>query len=362
MPPADLSPRGGVPLAPYSTLGIGGPARWFTEATTIGEVAAAHEWARTRGVGLFVLGGGSNLVIADEGIEALVLRINLTGVTMRAHGGDTLVTAGAGEPWDPVVNRVVEQQLAGMECLSGIPGSVGGTPVQNVGAYGQEVGDTIDHVVAFDTEQGTMVRLSNADCDFAYRMSRFKREDAGRFVVCEVTFRLRPGPATVKYPDLVRYFDEQRIAAPALGDVRAAVIAIRRRKGMVLDAADPDTRSVGSFFMNPVVDGTVHATLSKTHPHLPPGFTLPGGSVKMPAAWLIEQAGFPKGFVAGRVGLSSKHPLALVNRGGAAARDVVNFAARVKRQVMDRFGIALRPEPVFAGFGDDPDVQYLQQG
>lgn len=356
-------PEPDVALAPRSTIGIGGAARWFTRATSVDDVAAAHVWAGDRGVDLFVLGGGSNLIIADRGFDGLVAQIDIQGVELRSDDGDTLVRVGAGQPWDPFVAAAVERGLAGLECLSGIPGSVGGTPVQNVGAYGQEVGDTIERVGVFDRQTQALLTLTNADCRFAYRMSRFKREDPDRFVVCDVTFRLRPGRPTTTYPDVIRHLARHDIATPTIADARSAVLAIRRGKGMVIDPADPDTRSVGSFFMNPVVPGDVHARLAASSPdgHAP-GFTLPGAKVKIPAAWLIERAGFARGYAAGRAALSTKHPLAIVNRGGASAREVLDLAIRIKRQVLDRFGIALRPEPVFVGFGDDPDVRYLIRG
>jgi len=349
----------GEPLAPWSTLGVGGRAAWFGRATTAGDVARAHQWAADRKAPLFVLGGGSNLVIADEGIDGLVLQMGARGVELVADGAATLVQARAGEPWDEVVAATVARGLAGLECLSGIPGSVGGTPIQNVGAYGQEVSNTLEAVAVFDRQTGRPAVLSAAECRFGYRMSRFKRDDANRFIVCDVTFRLRPGPPTVTYPDVVAHLERAGVASPDVAAVREAVLAIRRRKGMVLDAADPDTRSVGSFFMNPVVSARDHARLTSAAGPAP-SFALPGGDVKVPAAWLIEHAGFPRGFASGPVGLSSKHPLAIVNRGGASARDVLALAVRIKQQVADTFGVRLRPEPVFAGFdGDDRDVRYL---
>jgi UDP-N-acetylmuramate dehydrogenase len=348
-----------VPLAPLSTLGIGGPARWYAVASTPADVAAADAWCRDRGVELFALGGGSNLVIADEGLDRLVLRIEIDGVSMTPSGDSTSVRAGAGEPWDRLVGAVVDRGLAGVECLSGIPGSVGGTPIQNVGAYGQEVADTIDRVEVFDRATRTLTELRNRDCGFAYRMSRFKSSDAGRFIVTGVSFTLATGAAAATYPDIVRHLHASGTTAPTAADVRAAVLAVRRAKGMVLDAGDPDTRSVGSFFMNPVVSADTREHVARSAGVTPPGFALQDGRTKLPAAWLIERAGFGKGFVDGAVGTSTKHPLALINRGGATARDVLRLATRIKRQVLDRFGVALRPEPIFVGFDDDPDVTYL---
>jgi UDP-N-acetylmuramate dehydrogenase len=357
-----IEPRARVPLAPLSTLGVGGDAAWFARAGTAGDVAAAHRWCADRKTPLFVLGGGSNLVIADGGIDGLVVQMALRGVEFVNDGHDTIVHAGAGEAWDDVVAATVARGLAGFECLSGIPGSVGGTPIQNVGAYGQDVSNTLQEVTVFDRHTGQTLGMSAADCRFGYRMSRFKSDDAGRFVVCDVTFRLRPGPPTVTYPDVIAHLEKAGAGSPDVAAVRDAVLAIRRRKGMVLDASDPDTRSVGSFFMNPVVRAGDHARLASSSGGPAPGFVLPGGDVKVPAAWLIERAGFARGHASGAVGLSSKHPLAIINRGGATARDVLDFAGRIKRQVADRFGILLRPEPVFAGFEPgNRDVQYLRE-
>jgi UDP-N-acetylmuramate dehydrogenase len=350
-----FAPQRDVPLAGLTTLMVGGTAQWYVRATSADDVRAAHEWARDRGAGLFVLGGGSNLVVADEGIRGLVLHVAIPGTDLRANGTEAIVDAGAGEPWDPVVARVVERGYAGIEALSGIPGLVGGTPIQNVGAYGQEVSHTIERVTVFDTTAGEIVDLANADCGFSYRQSRFKQSDAGRFVVCAVRFRVRREPPVVTYPDVVTWIERSGVSRPTVADIRRGVTEIRRRKGMVLDPADDDTRSVGSFFMNPIVPASRQAELGC------PSFPMADGRIKVPAAWLIERAGFARGFGAGPAGVSSKHPLAIVNRGGATARDVVELACTIKRGVLDRFGIALRPEPVFAGFGDDQRIGFLQR-
>jgi UDP-N-acetylmuramate dehydrogenase len=348
-----------VDLAPLTTLGVGGRARWFVRAEAAADVARAHQWAQDAGTPLLVLGGGSNVVVADAGFDGLVLLIALPGTTFVPRGPDTLLTAGAGEPWDGVVAAAVDRGLAGLECLSGIPGTVGGTPIQNVGAYGQEVADTIERVVVYDTTSGDTLTLTPADCRFTYRSSRFKQEDAGRFVVCSVLFRLRAGAPTVNYPDIVTHLERAGVTAPSAAAVRDAVLTVRKRKGMVVDAADPDTRSVGSFFMNPIVTAGEYehaASLQEAHP---PAFPMPDGRVKVSAAWLIEHAGFARGEADGAAGISSKHTLALINRGGATAGDVLRLATRIKRQVGDRFGIWLRPEPLFIGFDRDPDVEYL---
>ncbi len=356
-----LRPREQVLLSGFSTLGVGGPARWLVPAHSAGDVAAAHRFAAERQAPLFVLGGGSNVVIADEGIDGCVMHVRMRGLSFTSGGGDTLVTAGAGEPWDHVVQAIVSRGLSGTECLSGIPGTVGGTPIQNVGAYGQDVGQTIDSVTVYDRARATTLQMATADCEFAYRSSRFKGRDADRFVVCDVTFRLRPGRTLPTYPDVVEYLQRSGIPVPAVNDVRAAVLAIRRSKGMVIDPADPDTRSVGSFFMNPVVSDAHHERIASIAGERTPGFPMSGGRVKVPAAWLIERAGFRKGDADGAVGISSRHPLALVNRGGATARDVLRLAARIKQGVVDRFDVWLRPEPVFVGFGRDADLDFLQE-
>jgi UDP-N-acetylmuramate dehydrogenase len=350
-----IAPQADVPLAPLTTLGVGGPARWYVRAGSVEQVQAAHRWAADRDLPLTVLGGGSNLVIADEGVAGLVVHVVIGGADLRSAADGASVDAGAGEPWDGLVARIVEEGYSGLECLSGIPGLTGGTPIQNVGAYGQEVSDTIESVTAVDRDSGEAVVIPASACGFSYRQSRFKHADAGRFIVCRVAFRVRRGSPTLTYPDVVTWVEQHRITRPGVRDIREAVLEIRRRKGMVLDPGDSDTRSVGSFFMNPILPAATQVALGA------PAFPLSEGLVKIPAAWLIERAGFPRGFTAGTVGLSSKHPLAIVNRGGARAADVVDLACRIKQAVLDRHGIALRPEPVFVGFEGDNRVHFLQR-
>ena len=356
MPPLQQN----VSLAALTTLGIGGPASQMWTARTSADVGSACEWCDSHQVPLFVLGGGSNLVIADQGVPGVVVRMAIKGCEFVTDASDTLVRAGAGEHWDAVVAATVERGLAGLECLSGIPGTVGGTPIQNVGAYGQDVSDTIYTVDVFDRRSGALATLPAGDCGFSYRNSRFKHDEPGRFIVCAVTFRLRPGNAAVTYPDVRAALASAGIAEPTLAEVRSAVLAIRRRKGMVVDASDPDSRSVGSFFMNPVVPISKRDDVASRVGGSVPGYPMADDQVKVPAAWLIEHAGFSRGFADGPVAISSKHPLALVNRGGATARDVLRLASAIKRRVLERFGIALRPEPVFVGLSDDPDAKFLQ--
>ena len=347
------------PLAPLTTLGIGGPARWLLRARTVDDVDRAHRWSASNGIPMFVLGGGSNLVVADEGFGGLVLCIDVRGREQTKDGNDTLVTVGAGESWDETVADCVTRGLAGLECLSGIPGTVGGTPIQNVGAYGQEVAASIDRLTAYDRKTAALCTLSGRECGFSYRTSRFKQADSGRFVICTVTFRLRPCRPTTAYPDITQHLAQTGVSTPDVEDVRNAVLAVRRRKGMVIDAGDPDTRSVGSFFMNPIVAAGDRDRIAAAAGAQPPAFPADAGRVKLPAAWLIQRAGFRRGDADGNVGISTKHTLALINRGGATARDVLRCAARIKRGVLDQFGISLRPEPVFVGFGRNHDLEFL---
>jgi UDP-N-acetylmuramate dehydrogenase len=347
-----LAPREHVPLAPLTSLGVGGPARFFVEARDEGAVLDALDWARRRGVAWSVLGGGSNLVVADAGVDGLVVRIALRGVSTREGSGAVEVTAAAGEPWDDLVRVTVERGWAGLECLSGIPGLVGATPIQNVGAYGQDVSDTVTAVRAFDTRDGRIVSLPRSECGFDYRNSAFRSREPGRYVILSVTYRLAPGgPPTVKYADVEKDLAGRGIASPSLSQVRESVLAIRRSKSMVLDdPADENRRSCGSFFVNPIVTAE-HARAVEALALDPamPRWPQADGRVKFSAAWLIERAGFKRGHAEGPVGLSTRHTLAVVAHEGARAGDVVAFARRLGRAVEERFGIRLTPEPVFWG-------------
>jgi UDP-N-acetylmuramate dehydrogenase len=319
------------------------------DARDEGAVRDALEWARARGHPFRVLGGGSNLVVGDEGVSGLVVALGLRGVDARAAGEFVEVTAAAGEVWDDLVRLAVERGWAGFECLSGIPGLVGATPIQNVGAYGQEVSETVASVRALDTRDGRVAVLSAAECRFAYRDSVFKSGEPGRWVVLEVRYRLRPGGApTAHYAEVERHLRDRGIATPSLGDVRASVLAIRRGKSMVLDAGDPNRRSCGSFFVNPIVaagEADRLGALGLTPPM--PRWPQADGRVKLSAAWLIERAGFARGYRKGAVGLSSGHALAIVAHDGARARDVLALARRLQEAVRARFGVVLVPEPVF---------------
>ena len=344
-----------VPLAPLTTLQLGGPARFFLNAPDTEAVIDGLHWAAARGVPAFVMGGGSNLVVADAGFDGLVIRMQSRGVVYTPADDGVLVTAQAGEPWDGLVADTVARDLGGLECLSGIPGLTGATPIQNVGAYGQEVADTIRSVHALDRRTLTVVELPAAACAFGYRDSLFRRQP-DRYVVLAVGFALRPGGAPqIGYAELAAALAST--PRPSLSAVRATVLRLRRNKSMVIDPADDNRRSVGSFFTNPIVSRAVAQNLAARllTEHLIasatelPQFPTADGRIKLSAGWLIERAGIYKGLRAGAVGVSSKHALALVHHGGGSTTELLALAARVRRAVLDRFGITLSPEPIFLG-------------
>ena len=342
-----------VPLAPYTTFQIGGPARWFAEAVSEADIAAAVSFAAERNLPLFVLGGGSNLLVADTGFSGLVLRIALRGILSTEEGGSSLIAAAAGEDWDGLVAYAVEANCAGFECLSGIPGTVGGTPVQNVGAYGQEVAQTIVSVRALDRKTGEFVNLAAADCGFSYRRSIFNSSERGRYIVSRVEYSLpRHAPPNIVYADLAKYFAASSDKSPSLAEVREAVRSIRRQKGMLIVPGDPDCRSAGSFFKNPIVAVSALDSLAEelsVDKKSIPAYPAPNGEVKLSAAWLIERAGFAKGYALGNAGISSRHTLALINRGGASAAEIVALRDRIIATVESRFAVHLEPEPVWLG-------------
>jgi UDP-N-acetylmuramate dehydrogenase len=345
-----------IPLAPLTTLQVGGPARYFVEARSENEVSDAVAYAAERRLPLFVLGGGSNLVIADAGWPGLVLKITMPGVDIETTGGNTVFSVGAGEDWDRFVAFSVSKGCAGIECLSGIPGTVGGTPVQNVGAYGQEVSQTIIAVRVLEIATGKTFEFDNAACGFAYRTSAFNTTLRGRHIVLKVGFRLRNGgEPTIAYADLKNFFASSPVQNPNLQQVRDAVRSIRQSKAMLLVEGDEDCRSAGSFFKNPLVNLLEADRVQALAAQRAPGKALPmfrsaDGQVKLAAAWLVEQAGFYKGYSRGPVGISRKHSLAIVNRGGATAQDVIALKKEVVARVMDAWGVRLQPEPVFVGF------------
>ena len=341
-------------LADHTTLRLGGPARCFVRAGTDEDLIEAVRAADSGGEPLLVLGGGSNLVVADEGFDGTVIQVATRGLR---RDGDQ-VTAAAGEDWDAVVAWTVAAGLAGLECLSGIPGLAGATPIQNVGAYGQEVAETITAVRTYDRVTGQRCIIPNERCGFGYRTSMFKRDDAGRHLVLSVTFRLAGQSACRP----VRYAELAAALGVAVGDqvasttARSAVLELRRGKGMVIDPADPDTRSVGSFFVNPVLDGAGLAAVEAAararcgEGTRVPRFDAGDGLVKVPAAWLIERAGFGKGYTLGDgARISSKHTLALVNSGSATTAGLMALARQIRDGVRGAFGVSLAPEPVLVG-------------
>jgi UDP-N-acetylmuramate dehydrogenase len=349
-----------VPLAPLTTLQVGGAARYFAEAKREDEVHEAARFAKSRDLPLFVLGGGSNLLVADSGWPGLVAKIAIGGITTPAAkdaGSAVLFSVGAGVTWDDFVAQAVAQNCAGVECLSGIPGSVGGTPVQNVGAYGQEVSDTIESVRALDLKQDRIVVLPKPACGFRYRSSIFNSAERGRYIILRVNYRLQRGGApSFKYADLQKYFAERRAekqTPPSLAETRAAVREIRRSKGMLLVPGDEDCRSAGSFFKNPVLSEEQFQNLAARAASK--GLEIPSypaleAQHKISAAWLVEHSGFSKGYAAGAAGISHKHALALINRGDAKASDMVELKDEIQRGVEKAWGIVLDPEPVFVGF------------
>ena len=341
-------------LADFTTLRLGGPARGFVRAGTEDELIDAVRSADAAGEPVLILGGGSNLVVSDEGFDGTVVQVATRGVTR--DGGPGVLTAAAGEDWDAVVARSVAEGLAGLECLSGIPGLTGATPIQNVGAYGQEVSETITGVRVYDRVTGDVLEIPNDLCDFAYRTSRFR--GSGRFVVLSVTFRLAVQvlSAPVRYAELAATLGVPTGGQVESAEARAAVIELRQRKGMVIDPADPDTRSAGSFFVNPVLDAPALAAVeaaarARCGPQTRvPRFEAGDGLVKVPAAWLIEHAGFGKGYNPGDgARISAKHTLALVNAGTASTAALLALAREIRDGVRDAFGVSLAPEPVLVG-------------
>ena len=347
-----------VPLAPYTTFHIGGPARLFCEVTSEADLLQAVQYARRQGLKIFILGGGSNLLIGDQGFDGLVIHIAIDEPLAFTPGGafiDCIATAGT--EWNTFVLQICEQGIGGVECLAGIPGSVGGTPVQNVGAYGQEVANTILSVRVLDLERiedsaaDPFVTLSREQCRFAYRSSIFNTTHLNRYIVTAVVFRFDPAARpSLSYADLQRHFaDWSPNSPPTPLDVYHAVRAIRHRKGMLIVEGEADCRSAGSFFKNPVLPISALSQVAE-HLQIPatevPHWPASEAHVKLPAAWLLERAGFVKGFTMGHAGISSRHTLALINRGHATAADILALRDTIRHEVQSRFGINLEQEPV----------------
>ena len=335
-----------VPLAPLTTLELGGPAKHFVRAQSESALIDALRWAANENLRVAILGGGSNLIVPDAGYDGLVIQMGLADLELRDGG---LARVGAGVPWETLVDNAVSRGWAGVECLTGIPGSTGATPIQNVGAYGQEIAEVIErvHVVGRDTLAKEV--LAAEECGFSYRNSLFKREPA-RFIVTAVDFALRPGGgAAIRYPELERH------VAPgaSLADVRRAVLELRRRKSMVIDPHDPNRRSAGSFFLNPIVSSAEADRLAEqaateglvASPSEVPRYSAEGGRIKLAAGWLIEKSGIVKGTRRGAIGVSTKHALALVHHGGGTTAELLAFSEDIRSQVRDRFGVTLEREP-----------------
>ncbi len=345
--------RENVPLAPYTTLGVGGPARFFAEAHAESAVMEAIRFSQSRELPLFVLGGGSNLLVSDSGFKGLVLKIALSGISSHANGDDVTFQVAAGEDWDAFVARTIEEDCAGLECLSGIPGSVGGTPVQNVGAYGQDVSESIELVEALHIPSLGRKTFTNADCLFAYRRSVFNTTERGSYIILRVSYVLQRGGApTLRYGDL-----DKALAGsthpPTLAQVRNAVREIRRSKAMLLVPGDDDSHSAGSFFKNPIVPQEQAASLGaelQSRGESIPNYAAEDGFRKLSAAWLVEHAGFSRGYSRGAAAISRRHALAIVNRGGATAAEIIALKNEIQSRVAAEFGIELLPEPVFLGF------------
>jgi UDP-N-acetylmuramate dehydrogenase len=342
-----------IALAPLTTLRVGGNARYFVRAGSVEDVAAAVSFAENKNLPLFVLGGGSNVLVSDNGWPGLVLQIGISGID-HTHERQTIrLIIGAGEDWDPLVAFCVTRHLAGVECLSGIPGSVGATPVQNVGAYGQEVSQTIASVLVFDLSSKEVREMDAADCEFGYRSSIFNTRERGRYIILRVTYEVRAGGApSLRYADLQKYFAGQT-ETPTLADVRVAVLKIRASKGMLITPGDPDSRSAGSFFKNPVLTAAQFEELLRRAQEqnlAVPSYPALSQQKKISAAWLVENSGFAKGYVKGRAGISSKHALALVNRGDATAGEILALKGEIQQRVEQVWGIKLEREPVLVGF------------
>jgi len=348
-----LKIRENVSLAEFTTLKIGGNAQYFCAAQSEDEVREAVEFALQNNLKIFILGGGSNVLIADEGFEGLVLQVALKGISIVQVDNETVnVTAQAGEDWEQFVAFCVAENLQGIECLSGIPGFCGGTPVQNVGAYGQEVSETIVSVRVFNRKTMSFADLSNEQCDFAYRASIFNTTQKENYIVLTVTYALKfQGEPKIVYSDLRQYFSEKK---PTLQETRQAVLKIRAAKSMVIDKNDANSKSAGSFFKNPIVSNEKYLEIRERAKLLNieevPNFKVDEKSVKIPAAWLIEKSGFQKGFTRRQAGISANHPLAIINRGAAKAQDIIELMQEIQTKILEVFGISLMPEPVFVGF------------
>ena len=349
-----------VPLATLTSFAVGGPARYLVEVSSEQDALSAVHFAREKGLALLVLGGGSNVLVSDEGFSGMVIRNRIKGVSVEEQGGSVLVTAGGGEDWQDFVDLCVARDWQGVECLAGIPGTVGASPIQNVGAYGQEVSQVIARVRCLETATGKFVTFENEECLFRYRESIFNTTETGNYLVLSVTFRLIPGGAPlITYRELTERLSA--VVSPTLAEVRDTVITIRARKGVLIRTGYESFKSAGSFFKNPIVTGAqfqvIEALLAGEGGAPTWAWPLPNGDVKVSAAYLIQRAGFQRGYRRGKAGISPYHTLILINDDGESARDVVVFAVEVQRQVLDRFGALLQPEARLIGFTSSPFIE-----
>lgn len=342
-----------VSLKDLTTFKIGGDAAFFGNAKTETDVFEALGFAEKKGIDVFILGGGSNILVADAGFDGLVLQIGLKGISLGETEEDrVVVTANAGEDWDDFVSFCVGRKYAGLECLSGIPGLVGGTPIQNVGAYGQEVSEAIVSVRVFDRLTRTIENIANSACGFEYRSSIFNTSQKERHVVLSTSYSLKPdGVPLIMYPDLRERFKDR---VPTLAETREAVCNIRKSKGMLVRQEGSDSQSAGSFFKNPIVDlekfESIKQAAASRNLGPVPNYSVDGKNVKIPAAWLIERSGFEKGFKLGNAGLSTVHTLALTNRGNATAQEILELKNIIQKGVIEIFEVDLVPEPHLVGF------------
>ena len=348
-----------ITLAPFTTFHLGGSAQYFCESASIEDIHEAVEFAKSKKMKMHILAGGSNTIFLDSGFAGLVVKVALRGISFHDDGKDIIAEVNAGEEWESFVRRCVENGYGGIECLSGIPGSVGATPIQNVGAYGQEVRKTVEEVSVVEIATMKTKIFRGPECQFSYRSSRFKSKDAGKYIIMKVTFRLtKNGRPAMSYPEVKKSI-ESTVDISSLADgreslaaVRDVIIALRRRKSMVIDPADPNTRSAGSFFTNPIVDTGEYEKINKIWEKTGDGTPMPSypseGKIKIPAAWLIEKSGYRKGYTTGGVGISEHHTLALINKGGTT-KELLALAEEIQNTVMTTFGIRLQREPVVIG-------------
>lgn len=331
-----------IPLAPLTTIQLGGNAKEYISCKTDEDIISALTYAKENALRVHVLGGGSNSIFADAGFDGLVIHIETKGIaTQQGDDKTVLLTVQAGEQWDDVVQYAIANNLTGIECLSGIPGSCGGTPFQNVGAYGQEVAQTIAYVDAIDRESLQPVHFSNAECNFGYRTSRFKEKDCNKYIITSVTFKLTPnGAPNIRYGELSNLVSE----TSSLEDIRVAVLSLRKKKSMLVDPSDPNSISCGSFFTNPIVSVEKFESMQKNLSETIPSYDS-GADKKLSAAWLVEHAGFAKGTTRGNVGISANHSLALINKGGTTA-ELLQFAQEIQTAVQQTFDIHLALEPL----------------